>query len=169
LIREVDLGPFKHKVDDGLEVRKAAYECLYTLVDSCIDRLNVPTLIGNLGDGLKDHYDIKTLSHLMIIRLAVVAGPALLESLDQLVEPFRATVATKAKEGAVQQEVERNDELIRSALRAVFAISKVQNVESNIKWEEFMKQTVRVGEVGEKFKDIKAEGEKEQHDGMDMS
>jgi len=169
LIREVDLGPFKHKVDDGLEVRKAAYECLYTLVDSCIDRLNVPTLIGNLGDGLKDHYDIKTLSHLMIIRLAVVAGPALLESLDQLVEPFRATVATKAKEGAVQQEVERNDELIRSALRAVFAISKVQNVESNIKWEEFMKQTVRVGEVGEKFKEIKAKREKEQHDGMDMS
>jgi len=169
LIREVDLGPFKHKVDDGLEVRKAAYECLYTLVDSCLDRLNVSALISNLVDGLKDHHDIKALSHLMLIRLAAVAGPALLEGLDQLVEPLRATLSTKAKEGAVQQEVERNDELIRSALRAVYTISKNPNVESNIKWEEFMKQTVKVGETAEKYNTIKQEGEREQHDAMDLS
>jgi len=159
LIREVDLGPFKHKVDDGLEVRKAAYECMYTLIDSCLDRVNISAFIANLVDGLKDHYDIRTLSHLMLIRLAVLAGTALLEGLDQLVEPLRGTIATKAKEGAVQQDVERNDELIRSALRAILAISKIPNVESNTKWEEFLRTTVKVGDVGEKYASIKAEGE----------
>lgn len=159
LIREVDLGPFKHKVDDGLEIRKAAFECMYTLLDSCLDRVDIPGFISNLVDGLKDHYDIKMLGHLMLIRLSAVAGPALLEGLDQLVEPLRATIGTKAKEGAVKQEVERNDELIRSSLRAIAAITRIPNVESNVKFEEFLRQTVKTGEFGEKFAAIRAESE----------
>jgi len=171
LIREVDLGPFKHKVDDGLEIRKAAFESLYTLLDTCLDRVNVPAFIANLVDGLKDQYDIKTLAHLMLIRLAALAGPALLEGLDQLVEPLRTTVGTKPKEGAVKQEVERNDELIRSSLRAIAAITRIPNVESNAKFEEFLKQTVKTGELGEKFATIKAEGERADStiDSMDLN
>jgi cullin-associated NEDD8-dissociated protein 1 len=169
LIREVDLGPFKHKVDDGLEIRKAAYECLYTLLDTCLDRVDIPAFITNLVDGLKDHYDIKMLAHLMLIRLSTLAPAALLEGLDHLVEPFRATIGTKPKEGAVKQEVERNDELIRSSLRAIIAITRIPNVESNAKFEEFLKSTVKTGELAEKFNALKAEGEGEQHEAMDLS
>ena len=32
LIRTVQMGPWSHKVDDGLETRKTAYETMYTLV-----------------------------------------------------------------------------------------------------------------------------------------
>ena len=32
LIRTVQMGPWQHKVDDGLDARKTAYETLYTLV-----------------------------------------------------------------------------------------------------------------------------------------
>ena len=53
LIRTVDLGPFKHTVDDGLELRKAAFECVDTLLDSCLDQVNpssfiVPYLLSGL-------------------------------------------------------------------------------------------------------------------------
>jgi cullin-associated NEDD8-dissociated protein 1 len=34
LIRTVQMGPWTHKVDDGLEPRKTAYETMYTLVGS---------------------------------------------------------------------------------------------------------------------------------------
>ena len=45
LIRVVQMGPWTHKVDDGLEARKTAYETLYTLVSTifaCI-KFNVLT------------------------------------------------------------------------------------------------------------------------------
>lgn len=170
LIRQVDLGPFKHTVDDGLEIRKAAYECMYTLLDTCLDRVNIPAFVTNLVDGLKDNDDIKMLSHLMLIRLSLYAGPALLEGLDQLVEPLRANISTKAKETAVKQEVERNEELVRSALRAIAAITRIPNVESNHKFDEFLRQTVKTGELAEKFAAIKAEGERTATtDPMDLS
>lgn len=57
------MGPFKHTVDDGLDLRKAAFECMYTLLDSCLDRLDIFTFLNHVEDGLKDHYDIKVWPH----------------------------------------------------------------------------------------------------------
>jgi len=156
LIRDVDLGPFKHKVDDGLEIRKAAFECMYTLLEVCLDRLNIHIFISHLVDGLKDHYDIKMLSHLMLVRLAQTSGPALTEGLDVLVEPLRTTVTTKVKDNAVKQELERNEELIRSALRAIVAISKLENTDRCVSFISFLNQLTK-GPLAEKFEAVRAE------------
>lgn len=61
LIRTVDLGPFKHIVDDGLELRKAAFECVDTLLDSCLDQVNpssfiVPYLKSGLDGEIRFFY-----------------------------------------------------------------------------------------------------------------
>lgn len=47
------MGPFKHTVDDGLDLRKAAFECMYTLLDSCLDRLDVFEFLNHVELGLK--------------------------------------------------------------------------------------------------------------------
>ena len=67
------MGPFKHEVDDGLDLRKAAFECMYTLLDTCVDRLDVFEFLSHVQDGLKDHYDIKV--NLKMISRFFVWGP----------------------------------------------------------------------------------------------
>ncbi|EGC38692.1 hypothetical protein DICPUDRAFT_148578 [Dictyostelium purpureum] len=169
LIREVDLGPFKHKVDDGIEIRKTAFECMYTLLDTSADKIDVPPFIASLCDGLKDtQYDIKLLCHLMIIRLANVNGSSLLENITTLLDPLKVILTTKVSETAVKQQVERNEECIRSALRAVVAISRIPNSESIVKFEDFVKTVIRSTNLYLQYNAILSEDNTNQ-DSMDTS
>ena len=45
------MGPFKHPVDDGLDGRKAAFECMYTLLETCLDRLDVYVFLEHVEKG----------------------------------------------------------------------------------------------------------------------
>uniref|UniRef100_A0A3Q2QRW9 Uncharacterized protein n=1 Tax=Fundulus heteroclitus TaxID=8078 RepID=A0A3Q2QRW9_FUNHE len=140
LIREVEMGPFKHTVDDGLDVRKAAFECMYTLLDSCLEGLDILQFLDHVEEGLKDHYDIRMLTFLMLARLASLCPAAVLQRLDRLVEPLKATCTTKVKAGSVKQEFEKQEELRRSAMRAVAALLAVPEVERSPSMAEFANQ-----------------------------
>jgi cullin-associated NEDD8-dissociated protein 1 len=138
LIREVEMGPFKHTVDDGLDLRKAAFECMYTLLDSCLDRIDIFDFLNHVEDGLKDHYDIKMLTYLMLVRLSTLCPNALLQRLDRLIDPLKNTCLQKVKSNAVKQEYEKNDELKRSALRALVALLNIPDAEKNGLMRDFI-------------------------------
>jgi len=91
---------------------------------------------------------------LIIIRLAKKAGVPLIAGIDHLIEPLRQNVLSKPKDSAVKQQVERNDELIRSALRAVAAISKIPDAENSPKFQDFIKSTVSQTGVIDKYEAI---------------
>jgi len=38
---------------------------MYTLMETCLDRLDVFEFLSHVEDGLKDHYDIKVLDHMI--------------------------------------------------------------------------------------------------------
>ncbi|XKL68842.1 hypothetical protein PGB90_006611 [Kerria lacca] len=129
LIRKVEMGPFTHEVDDGLDIRKAAFECMYTLLDTCLDRIDIFEFLNHLEMGLKDHYDIKMLTYLMVTRLSQLAPSAMLQRLERLVGPLKYTCTLKVKTNSVKQEYEKQNELKRSALRAVSALLTIPDAE----------------------------------------
>ncbi|VDK65739.1 unnamed protein product [Anisakis simplex] len=91
LVREVEMGPFKHTVDDGLDLRKAAFECMYTLLETCLERLEINEFMTHMESGLKDHHDIKLLTCLMLARLAALCPTQVLQRLDRLCEPLKVS------------------------------------------------------------------------------
>lgn len=146
LVHQVDLGPFKHTVDDGLDLRKAAFECMDTLLAYCADRLDISEFLAHLVDGLKDDHDIKVLCHMMLGKLVSQAsstGRVLAASLDLVTDPLRNTICATLKESAVKQQVERHEELVRSGMRAAHALEKMPGSDSCVKFDEFVRSTVK--------------------------
>ncbi|XP_030163305.1 cullin-associated NEDD8-dissociated protein 2 [Lynx canadensis] len=154
LIREVEMGPFKHTVDDGLDVRKAAFECMYSLLESCLGRLDICEFLNHVEDGLKDHYDIRMLTFIMLARLATLCPAPVLQRVDRLIEPLRATCTAKVKAGSVKQEFEKQDELKRSAMRAVAALLTIPEVGKSPIMADFSSQIRSNPELAALFESI---------------
>ncbi|KAJ6416266.1 hypothetical protein OIU84_004968 [Salix udensis] len=158
LIRTVDLGPFKHIVDDGLELRKAAFECVDTLLDGCLDQVNPSSfIVPYLKSGLDDHYDVKMPCHLILTKLADKCPSAVLAVLDSLVEPLQKTIHFKPKLDAVKQEVDRNEDMIRSALRAITSLNRISGGDCSLKFKNLMSEISKSPTLWDKFYSIRNE------------
>lgn len=142
LIREVQMGPFKHKVDDGLEIRKvstpvhtvralkrltrpqSAYETLYALLESAFHRINLHDFYDRVVAGIGDEHDIRILCNLMLTKLMALAPDETHRHLDAIAERFRTVLATKPKENAVKQEIEKMHEAARGVLKVSILLNK---------------------------------------------
>ncbi|KAG9252164.1 armadillo-type protein [Emericellopsis atlantica] len=122
LIREVKLGPFTHTVDDGLEVRKSAYETLYALMETAFSRINHIDFYDRVVAGLKDDNDIRQLCNLMITKLSVIDPEETARRLDSIAEAYRAVLSVKLKENAVKQDIEKQEEANKSVLRVTLLL-----------------------------------------------
>ncbi|SNX85962.1 related to Cullin-associated NEDD8-dissociated protein 1 [Melanopsichium pennsylvanicum] len=135
LLRKVAMGPFQIVTDDGLDLRKNAYETMYQLLDSLWSRLDLSDYLDRVIAGLSDSDDgIKTLCYLMIIKLvelrsATVRG-VLGGRLEELAEPVGATLRSKLKETATKQEIEKQGELQRFIYKMLVVVSR--DMEANV-------------------------------------
>lgn len=143
LIKIVKLGPFNHKIDQGLELRKSAFECLDTILDALKDSIDGTKFVAQLPLGLSDpDSDIKQLTHLIISKLASVFPEELAQQSNTLLKPLNETLKKKLKDNTVQQEKERHDELLRSSLKAVHSLSKVKGIEDSSEFQEITNKTI---------------------------
>lgn len=143
LVREIQLGPFKHKIDDGLELRKSAFECLDTILDQFKSRIDPNKFIAQIPHGLSDENpDIKILTYLIVIKVAARFPTDLLSAIDSIVVPLEAALKKKEKDNAVEQEKERHQELLRASLKVVAALKSLPGIEDMVSFQEMYTKVV---------------------------
>ncbi|KAK9367631.1 armadillo-type protein [Lipomyces kononenkoae] len=121
LIREVQMGPFKHKVDDGLDVRKVAYDSLYSVLVAFAQLRKMDLQLDHMTEraiaGLDDDHDVKITSCVILGKIAEIDAGVVATKLDILAKKFAAVLSLKLKETAIKQEVEKHGELQRRVIR----------------------------------------------------
>ncbi|ODQ64333.1 TIP120-domain-containing protein [Nadsonia fulvescens var. elongata DSM 6958] len=131
LVKTVQMGPFKHKVDGGLDLRKTVYETMFTLVSTlepaqflqCIQPKEMTDRFIN--GGLDDDHDIKvlacvTLPRLVALDIEVLGG----ENIKILTAKFRAALTKTVKDNAIKQEFEKQAEIKRNISRCTIEMDQ---------------------------------------------
>jgi len=135
----VQMGPFKHKVDDGLEMRKSAYETLYALLDTPASRqrLDMSAFYDRIVAGIADEHEIKILCCLVLSKLLVINPAESTRRLDALAQNFRTVLAFKPKDNAVKQELEKLAEEQKAIVKVSVAINKALAGGQTKGWKEY--------------------------------
>ncbi|KAL7749659.1 hypothetical protein RI367_004887 [Sorochytrium milnesiophthora] len=162
LIRIVEMGPFKHQVDDGLETRKTAFECMYTLLENCVDKIDVFAFLDRVLVGMNDLQDIKIVSYMMLVKIAALSPTAAQQKLDETVDIFRSAVNLKPKANAVKQEIERMQELVRASLKAIVHLQRISDPSNTPKFDTFVKE-LKAGPLSEQLQAVEYEVKQQYH------
>lgn len=145
LVRVVDLGPFQHEEDFGLDLRKASFGIMRTLIDSPLAyQVPMDTFIEKVVGGLGDQQDVRAIAQLILIAIASSPfGAQIVDAIDSIIKALEKTLSERVKENAVRQEIERYEESIRGALRTIRMIEMVPEVHSSASFQKFMSSTVQ--------------------------
>lgn len=138
LIREVAMGPFKHRVDDGLELRKSAYETLYGLMETAFRSLPIAEFYDRVLAGIGDEHEIKIICCLMVSKLISIAPIETSHDLERFAAAFRQVLAFKPKDNAVKQELEKLQEHNKAVLKVMVLMNKAfpSEAQDSRPWQE---------------------------------
>lgn len=138
--RKVDLGPFTHKVDDALPLRKAALSIFATCLDKLPGSLDMNAFMPVLAKALSDVEDIQLQAHQIVISMCARQPTHIAASVESFVDPLEKTMHKKPGQ-KTGTELERLNEWIKSAIRTMTAIGRVQGTMNSRKFAEFYERT----------------------------
>ena len=151
--RVVNLGPFKHRVDDGLPLRKAALSCVDTMLGNPQLRatLDVHEVLGRAATLLVDDAEVKSQMHSILRKLCVSSASHVANHFEALIEPLKNTIQPKKMPEGSGPEVERAWNTIRSGCRLIADLSRVHNHMGTVcrPFDDFLEASRRLEKVGD--------------------
>ena len=146
LITTVDLGPFKHTVDNGVPNRKAAFSLLETLVEHF--SFNQQQVVESVIQGIADtNEDVQLLCLGLLNKLIGICPIQVVGQVDNICEKFQGIYNKHSSSLKKEDEAERATNLMRGVLRVCEGINRNQEACSTINFQQWF--TMCVLENGE--------------------
>lgn len=164
-IKIISIGPFKHKFDDAINIRKSIYELIYSLILTIENNLNLKILFKHLNfnelfkiilnKSFKDDSTILSISLITLYKIITInldnifIGETGSELIINMITLFNKILNKKLKESLTKQELEKHNESIKAILRFSKKLNnlinssqvKISNNNDIIEWENFIKTT----------------------------
>lgn len=86
-------------------------------METAFSRISILEFYDRVVAGFKDEHDIRALCNIMLGKLVALDPDETARRLDALADCFRTILSTKLKDNAVKQEIEKQDEAVKSTLR----------------------------------------------------
>jgi len=145
LIREVDLGPFKHKVDDGLPLRKFAYTVCTSLLAAYPEQTASPALIDLVLQGLADNEDVQVICCQLLQDLCSwsFALFRIIGRIGDIVEPFDRCIMRCIKQVQAKQQVGRATDMLRLYARTLKVVEPIAEANQHKMFVDFMSRIMK--------------------------
>ena len=140
LERKVDLGPFTHTVDDALPLRKTALSMFSSCLEQLPGSLDIGLFMPVLTKALGDVEDVQLQAHQIVMSMCARQPAYIVTAVETLVDPLEKTMHKKAGQ-KTGTELERLQEWIKSALRTMIALSKLEGAMNNRKFADLLSRT----------------------------
>jgi len=130
-------------VDEGIPIRKAAYNLIDSLVEKLPSRIELNGIMEAIIKGLDDTAEECMILCLHILgRLTSIAPTLVLSLIDGVVEAFEKQVQKNLKLISNVQSSEKAQNIMRAILRVVEQLQRTQDIETSAKFAEFFRVTV---------------------------
>ncbi|KAJ2787170.1 SCF complex assembly [Coemansia interrupta] len=116
LIREIQMGPYKRQVDDGLEARKCAYQCVYMLVRNMHEQTNGDDVVDCVVRGIVDEQEIRVVVQQITSESVSKLTGAYAAHMEEISSAIEKILCRKVQPKAVKQEIEKFEEEMRSTV-----------------------------------------------------
>ncbi|KAJ2793589.1 hypothetical protein H4S07_007004 [Coemansia furcata] len=116
VVREISMGPFKRKIDDGLEMRKVAYMCVQLLVRHMLPVVDGVALVDCVVRGIPDDPEVRVTVQHIVMDTASTFPNIYVERLDDIGQSIKEVREIKLHKSAVKQEVEKKENAIKVAV-----------------------------------------------------
>lgn len=113
-VRVMQVGPFKHRIDDGLPVRLAAYESLAILLPLCTSSDISEEVVDSAVHGLSDEGDVPVTATRLLGTLGDLKVESIASRAKYIRERFDAEVNRKVKDSMPKQDHDRRTTLLRT-------------------------------------------------------